>query len=47
MGRNKRNMKIGTRTEDQMQNALDAIKAGKSIRQAATEHHIAFSTLQR
>lgn len=47
MGRNKTDRKIGTHTEDQMQKALDAIKAGKSIRQAATEHGIAFSTLQR
>ncbi|XP_047033430.1 uncharacterized protein LOC124639949 [Helicoverpa zea] len=39
--------KVGAHTHEQMREALQAIKDGKSIRQAAADHNIPFTTLQR
>ncbi|XP_045782879.1 uncharacterized protein LOC123879265 [Maniola jurtina] len=48
MPRNKvEKRKVGAHSHEQMQEALQAVKDGKSIRQAATDHNIPFTTLQR
>lgn len=38
--------KVGAHTHEQMREALQAIKDGESIRQAAADHNIPFTTLQ-
>lgn len=39
--------KVGAHTHEQMCEALKAIKDGKSIRQAAADYNISYTTLQR